>query len=185
MCLLPFAAGNPYPAPLSPLVDNGSIAWSVRALVQYIRPNTWPGKLQSSLLGYFPGSYETATGDTDAPSRHSCAARLLLLLPYLQPSSGFSTWRSPSIASCIKCNSSLSYHVGCGIISGHIITLEWPQQLECMTQNWLTAVNNTTFPKFVSQPRTTNVSFAMQELCPWSVRISRCNNSSSHHVGSS
>ena len=68
-----------YPAPLLPLDDNGSIAWSVRALVQYIKPNTWPGKLQSSLLGYFPGSYETATGDTDAPSRHSCAARLLLL----------------------------------------------------------------------------------------------------------
>ena len=43
------------PAPLSPLDDNGSIAWSVRTLVQYIKPNTWPGKLQSSLLGYFPG----------------------------------------------------------------------------------------------------------------------------------
>ena len=71
-----------YPAPLLPLDDNGSIAWSVRALVQYIKPNTWPGKLQLSLLGYFPGLYETATGDTDAPSRHSCAAHsLLLLLP--------------------------------------------------------------------------------------------------------
>ena len=44
-----------YPAPLLPLDDNGSIAWSVRALVQYIKTNTWPGKLQSSLLGYFPG----------------------------------------------------------------------------------------------------------------------------------
>ena len=43
------------PAPLSPLDDNGSIAWSVRVSVQYIKPNTWPGKLQSSLLGYFPG----------------------------------------------------------------------------------------------------------------------------------
>ena len=69
-----------YPAPLLPLDNNGSIAWSVRALVQYIKPNTWPGKLQSSLLGYFPGLYETATGDTDVPSRHSCATRLLLLL---------------------------------------------------------------------------------------------------------
>ena len=50
----------------------------MRALVQYIKPNTWPGKLQSSLLGYFPGLYETATGDTDAPSRHFRAARSLL-----------------------------------------------------------------------------------------------------------
>ena len=63
------------PAPLLPLDDNSSIAWSVRALVQYIKPNTWPSKLQSSLLGYFPGLYKTATGDTDAPSRHFCAAR--------------------------------------------------------------------------------------------------------------
>ena len=74
-----------YPAPLSPLDDNGSIAWSVRAPVQYIKPNTWPGKLQSSLLGYFPGLYETATGDTDAPSRHSRAARSLLLLHLFSP----------------------------------------------------------------------------------------------------
>ena len=79
-----------YPAPLLPLDDNVSIAWSVRASVQYIKPNTWPGKLQSSLLGYFPGLYETATGDTDAPSRHSCAAHILLLL-LSQPSLGFST----------------------------------------------------------------------------------------------
>ena len=75
------------PAPLLPLDDNGSIAWSVRALVQYIKPNTWPSKLQSSLLGYFPGSYETATGETDAPSRLPCAARLLLLLLSLSPHS--------------------------------------------------------------------------------------------------
>ena len=74
-----------YPAPLLPLDDNSSIAWSVRALVQYIKPNTWPGKLQSSLLGYFPGLYETATGDTDTPSRHSRAACLLLLLSSLNP----------------------------------------------------------------------------------------------------
>ena len=74
-----------YPAPLLPLDDNSSIAWSVRIPVQYIKPNTWPGKLQSSLLGYFPGLYETATGDTDAPSRHSCAARPLLLLSSLSP----------------------------------------------------------------------------------------------------
>ena len=64
-----------YPPPLLLLADNGSIAWSVRALVQYIKTNTWPSKLQSSLLGYFPGLYKTATGDTDAPSRHFCAAR--------------------------------------------------------------------------------------------------------------
>ena len=76
-----------YPAPLLPLDDNGSIAWSVRTLVQYIKPNTWPGKLQSSLLGYFPGLYETATGDTDTPSRHSCAAHFLLLLLSLSPHS--------------------------------------------------------------------------------------------------
>ena len=44
-----------YPAPLLPLDDNDSIAWSVRASVQYIKPNTWPSKLQLSLLGYFPG----------------------------------------------------------------------------------------------------------------------------------
>ena len=44
-----------YPAPLSPLDDNSSIAWSVHVLVQYIKPNTWPSRLQSSLLGYFPG----------------------------------------------------------------------------------------------------------------------------------
>ena len=69
-----------YPAPLSPFDDNGSIAWSVRVLVQYIKPNTWPSKLQSSLLGYFPGLYETATGDTDAPSRHSYASLSLKLL---------------------------------------------------------------------------------------------------------
>ena len=68
-----------YPAPLSPLDDNGSIAWSVRTLVQYIKPNTWPGKLQSSLLGYSPGFMKTATGDTDAPSRHSHAERSQLL----------------------------------------------------------------------------------------------------------
>ena len=76
-----------YPAPLSPLDDNVSIAWSVRALVQYIKTNTWPSKLQSSLLGYFPGLYETATGDTDAPSRHSCAAHTQLLLLF-RPSLG-------------------------------------------------------------------------------------------------
>ena len=74
-----------YPAPLLPLDDNSSIAWSVRALVQYIKPNTWPSKLQSSLLGYFPGLYETATGETDAPSRHSCAAHSLLLLHLFSP----------------------------------------------------------------------------------------------------
>ena len=74
-----------YPAPLSPLDDNSSIAWSVRALVQYIKPNTWPGKLQLSLLGYFPGLYETATGDTDVPSHHSRAARSSLLLLSLSP----------------------------------------------------------------------------------------------------
>ena len=44
-----------YPAPLLPLDDNNSIAWSVRIPVLYIKPNTWPSKLQSSLLGYFPG----------------------------------------------------------------------------------------------------------------------------------
>ena len=79
-----------YPAPLSPLDDNVSIAWSVRALVQYIKTNTWPSKLQSSLLGYFPGLYETATGDTDAPSRHSCAAHTQLLLLFW-PSLGLCT----------------------------------------------------------------------------------------------
>ena len=91
-----------YPAPLSPLDDNGSIAWSVRALVQYIKTNTWPSKLQSSLLGYFPGLYKTATGDTDAPSRHSSAARLLLLLLSLSPHSASAPRRSSSIASCIN-----------------------------------------------------------------------------------
>ena len=65
------------PAPLLPLDNNSSIAWSMRILVPYIKPNTWPSKLQLSLLGYFPGLYETATGDTNVPSRHSCAARLL------------------------------------------------------------------------------------------------------------
>ena len=74
-----------YLAPLSPLDDNGSIAWSVRVLVQYIKPKYMPGKLQSSLLGYFPGLYETATGDTDAPSCHSRAARSLLQLSSLSP----------------------------------------------------------------------------------------------------
>ena len=74
-----------YPAPLLPLDDNSSIAWSMCVSVQYIKPNTWPGKLQSSLLGYFPGYYETATGDTDTPSRHSRAARSLLLLSSLSP----------------------------------------------------------------------------------------------------
>ena len=74
-----------YLAPLSPLDDNGSIAWSVCVPVPYIKPNTWPGKLQSSLLGYFPGLYETATGDTNMPSRHSHAARSLLLLLSLSP----------------------------------------------------------------------------------------------------
>ena len=74
-----------YPAPLLPLDDNSSIAWSVRTLVQYIKSNTWPGKLQSSLLGYFPGLYETATGDTDVPSCHSCAMHFLLLLSSLSP----------------------------------------------------------------------------------------------------
>ena len=48
---------------------------------------TWPGKLQSSLLGYFPGLYETVTGDTDAPSHHFLASQALSL----QPSSGFCT----------------------------------------------------------------------------------------------
>ena len=57
----------------------------MRALVQYIKPNTWPSKLQLSLLGYFPGLYETATGETDAPSRHSCTAHPLLLLLSLSP----------------------------------------------------------------------------------------------------
>ena len=90
-----------YPAPLSPLDDNGSIAWSVRVPVQYIRPNTWPGKLQSSLLGYFPGLYETVTGDTDAPSRHSCAARSLLKLSSLSPHPASAPVVS-SIASCIR-----------------------------------------------------------------------------------
>ena len=74
-----------YPAPLSPLDDNGSIARSMHALVQYIKPNTWPGKLQSSSLGYFPGLYETATGDTNVPSRHSCAEHPLLSLLSLSP----------------------------------------------------------------------------------------------------
>ena len=73
-----------YPAPLLPLDNNGSIAWSVRVLVQYIKTNTWPSKLQSSLLGYFPGLYETTTGDTDAPSRHFHASLLpLSLSPHL------------------------------------------------------------------------------------------------------
>ena len=74
-----------YPAPLLPLDDNSSIAWSVRIPVQYIKPNVRPSKLQSSLLGYFPGYYETATGDTDVPSRHSCAVRSLLQLSSLSP----------------------------------------------------------------------------------------------------
>ena len=56
----------------------------MHALVLYIKPNTWPGKLQSSLLGYFPGYYETATGDTDAPSRHfPLSLQLLPLSPHL------------------------------------------------------------------------------------------------------
>ena len=100
MHLLPFIAGTLYPAPLLPLDDNGSIAWSVRALVQYIKPNTWPSKLQSSLLGYFPGSYETATGDTDAPSRHSCALPAPAFNP--SPHSASAPRRSSSIASCIN-----------------------------------------------------------------------------------
>ena len=74
-----------YPAPLLPLDDNSSIAWSMCVPVPYIKPNTWPGKLQLSLLGYFPGSYKTATGDTDVPSRHSCAAHTQLLLSSLSP----------------------------------------------------------------------------------------------------
>ena len=86
-----------YPAPLSLLDDNGSIAWSVRVLVQYIKPNTWPGKLQSSLLGYFPGLYKTATGVTDAPSRHF----LIFLLLYLLALIWLLHRRSSSIASCI------------------------------------------------------------------------------------
>ena len=90
------------PAPLLPLDDNVSIAWSMRVRVQYIRSNTWPGKLQSSLLGYFPGLYETATGDTDAPSRHSCAAHSLLLLSSLSPHLASAPRRSSSIASCIR-----------------------------------------------------------------------------------
>ena len=89
-----------YPAPLSPLDDNVSIAWSMRARVQYIKPNTWPSKLQLSLLGYFPGLYKTATGDTDAPSHHSRTARFLLLLSSLSPHPASAPAVS-SIASCI------------------------------------------------------------------------------------
>ena len=59
------------PAPHFPLDNNDSIAWSMCAPVLYINPMPSPGKLQSSLLGYFPGLYETATGDPDVPSRHS------------------------------------------------------------------------------------------------------------------
>ena len=90
-----------YPAPLLPLDDSSSIAWSVRTRVQYLKPNTWPSKLQSSLLGYFPGLYKTATGDTDAPSCHSCAACLLLLLLLQALIRLLQRWSS-SITSCIR-----------------------------------------------------------------------------------
>ena len=43
------------PAPLSLLVATCSIAWPVHAPCMYIDPIPSPGKLQSSLLGYFPG----------------------------------------------------------------------------------------------------------------------------------
>ena len=82
------------PAPLLPLDDNSSIAWSMRTLVQYIKPNTWPGKLQSSLLGYSPGFTKTATGDTDVPSHHSHAERSQLLF--------HSSHLSPNLASALS-----------------------------------------------------------------------------------
>ena len=90
------------PAPLLPLDDNSSIAWSVRVLVHYIKPNAWPGKLQSSLLGYFPGSYETATGDTNAPSCHSCASH---------PALAFISSPHPAFAPAVFINSQLHQYL--------------------------------------------------------------------------
>ena len=43
------------PAPHLLLVTTCSIAWSVHVSLYYINPMPSPSKLQSSLLGYFPG----------------------------------------------------------------------------------------------------------------------------------